>query len=176
VELKERLIELLEQDRVHSALALTLDRLAMAPDDLDAKASLALAWACGENWRAAKVLMEEVLKEDPDNELALATLLVVADPTSASQTRELVGPGGLKLGSRWFRIFAKLGNWGALNKITYLMVTDPEARVRADFMENAAPWFHDKAREVEEKEAREKEKGEARSGIAARRHPSDFEP
>jgi len=177
MDFKKAFIEQLQEGHFKRALAMALDRMAMHPEDEDSRACLGLAYALNEMWRPARMLMEEILKEDPENEVNLVTTMILNDPAEPAVDRALRGLDGLKITSRWRVVLEKARSGDALIKMSYLMVTDPSVRVRADFMENVAPWFHEKAREQEDREATNEGDGKSKSKNAVeRKYPWDFEP
>jgi hypothetical protein len=165
MDVEKRIVGAMEEGNAYRAFACALDRVAMEPDSMEAKACMALALYAREKPMSGRRMAAEVVEEDPGNELARLVLIMTGPPFLEDSIEWMERPEGFTLSSRWFRLLVKLGRQDEAEKYAFQMSQDESPVARADFLENVVPWYHEKAEAHErremEKKAREKEKKES---------------
>ena len=158
--IEKQIVGAMEEGNAYKAFACALDRVAMEPNSLEAKACMALALYAHEKPIMSCRMAVEIVEKDPGNEIARMVLILggpaILEDAKAWNER----PEGFVLKSKWFHLLQKLELYDEAEKYAFQMSQDESPVARADFLENVTPCYHDKAAEHERKMRDMKEKEE----------------
>jgi hypothetical protein len=136
MDLTESFDKLLQKGDKDEIFAWAMDRLAWRWENTEAQGIAAFAfYVAGNHWMAREVA-EEVLREDPTQEWALAVVFAGATLKEVQKRKEFVGEDGFHLGMEWIARFSAFDDEAESKKVLYCMARYGSGEQRAQLSED----------------------------------------